>query len=321
MSMIEDGKTYQITSLCSATAKRRLNLYSAGTASDGMNVVLYTPDNTKEQQWLLKDSRLYTRTNPSYCLDRYNLKSSSFHDNADIYRASTKEDLNQKVSIVASGEGYRVQLTGQPLYLTAQSDNNGTSSGKRATSPGNVYWAGPRGDNTQLWSFAEIGAKTADNSASTEKVPSGQATLFPTASFYTTSNNPLFPAYLGECTWYCIGRAHQVMGTKNLPTSNAKTWYSVAQGRGFRLTGPNDNPVPKSIAVWGKGDYGHVAFVEAVIGSNVYFSEANWYAAGDPRLSNKKVEPPPYGTDGQIKSASIAQFKARYAPFIGCILL
>ena len=30
---------------------RRLNLYSSGTAANGMNVVLYTNDNTNEQKW------------------------------------------------------------------------------------------------------------------------------------------------------------------------------------------------------------------------------------------------------------------------------
>ncbi len=148
-----------------------------------------------------------------------------------------------------------------------------------------------------------------------------QVTSFPAASFYNPANNPLYPNFVGECTWYCIGRAHEVKGIKRLPTSNAKKWYTTAPTMGYKVTKPEDALVAPAIAVWARGLYGHVAFIEAVKDNMVYFSEANWYAPKDPRLSNKKVEPKPNGTDGMLKSATVEGFKARYAPFAGCIVL
>ena len=318
MSKIQNNKTYHITSRYSPAAKRRLNLYSAGNTADAMNVVLYTPDSTKEQKWLFLDSRLYIQTNLQYCLDRYNLPTSSSHNNADIYKASAKEDINQMVEIVPSGGCYKIKLLGQEIYLTAQSDVNGSSAGKTVTASGNVYWSAPVSGNQQLWDFEEVQAAS---DSQTKPPLSGQATVFPAASFYNAANNPLCSAYVGECTWYCLGRAHEAKGVRGLPISNAKKWYDQAKSAGFKVTTSSDDPIADSIAVWTKGTYGHVAFVESVRNGIVYFSEANWYASGDPRLSNKAVKTPPTGTDGQIKSASIASFKARYAPFAGCILL
>ena len=49
MSLPQQGRTYRFK--CAASSTRRLNLYSSGTAADGMNVVLYDPDETNEQKW------------------------------------------------------------------------------------------------------------------------------------------------------------------------------------------------------------------------------------------------------------------------------
>lgn len=47
-SVISANKTYHIMNARATT--RRLNLYSSGSASNGMNVVLYTNDTSNEQK-------------------------------------------------------------------------------------------------------------------------------------------------------------------------------------------------------------------------------------------------------------------------------
>jgi surface antigen len=137
------------------------------------------------------------------------------------------------------------------------------------------------------------------------------ATTF-TSSYYS-SGSPFYPDYVGECTWYCWGRAKEYKNTITLPTSGAGAWYG--QTSFTKLA----DPVKNSIACWSTG---HVAYVEAVVSGTVYFSEANWYTDG--RKGNGQYETPytnPVGTDGVIQSASIAAFKARKSGYQGCIKL
>lgn len=91
---------------------------------------------------------------------------------------------------------------------------------------------------------------------------------------YTSPVNKFASANLyGQCTWYCWGRAYELIG-KALPVNgNAKDWYSEAASAGYSV---GSTPRENSIAVWDKGTYGHVAYVEAVNGSNVTISESNW---------------------------------------------
>lgn len=140
------------------------------------------------------------------------------------------------------------------------------------------------------------------------------ATSFPAGPFF--NDNPLAAGYTGECTWYCWGRAREKTNINNLPTANAGSWYSSASSDFYKTTSTQD-PVTDSIACYS----GHVVYVEEVCNGIVYFSEANWYSVGDSRRSNGQYEVPPYGTDGQIKSASISSFKNRSSGYQGCIVL
>ena len=81
---------------------------------------------------------------------------------------------------------------------------------------------------------------------------------------------------LPNCTGYCYGRYMESRGITscNLPTCNAKDWYSVAQNRGFNCS---QTPTVGSIAVFGGTQYGHVAFVEGIdANGNLLVSESNW---------------------------------------------
>lgn len=98
-------------------------------------------------------------------------------------------------------------------------------------------------------------------------------------SEYSTTLNP-FSAYAYSnvgCTWYAWGRAYEVLGV-NLPVlGNAVTWYDTLAQKGYAV---GSQPKANSIVVWRDSGAGHVAFVEAVDGSNVYYTEGGWTGNG-----------------------------------------
>ena len=166
---IETNKTYKIRSAISST--RMLNLYSSGTAANGMNVVLYTSDDSNEQKWLFDGDRLRPKTDITFCLDRYT--ASTYLDNADIWKASAKDAAAQKIKLEAHGIYYYILLQtkvdGKDYYLTASNNTNGnaTAVGKQAGADGNVYWAeqlNGGGDYHQLWFFTEASDKWSQHS-------------------------------------------------------------------------------------------------------------------------------------------------------------
>lgn len=71
----------------------------------------------------------------------------------------------------------------------------------------------------------------------------------------------------GQCTWYVASR-------RSVPPywGNAAQWLASARADGWQ-TGPT--PVVGAIAWTAMGPYGHVAFVEAVQGSQVLIAEMN----------------------------------------------
>lgn len=146
------------------------------------------------------------------------------------------------------------------------------------------------------------------------------ATEFPSKSFYS-STNPFYALgkdYVGECTWYAWGRAHEVTGETGLPNSSAGKWYQKASG--FTKYGPTATPVAPGI-----GCFSHyVVFIESVSNGNVTFSEANYYS--DSRLSNGKIETEntsTKGTDGVLKTLAVKDFLERSGggSYQGCIAL
>ena len=162
---IESNKTYKIRSAISST--RMLNLYSSGTAANGMNVVLYTSDDSNEQKWLFDGDRLLPKTDITFCLDRYT--ASTYLDNADIWKASAKDAAAQKIKLEAHGIYYYILLQtkvgGKDYCLTASNNTNGnaTATGKQAGADGNVYWEeqlNGGGDYHQLWFFTEDSASS-----------------------------------------------------------------------------------------------------------------------------------------------------------------
>lgn len=81
--------------------------------------------------------------------------------------------------------------------------------------------------------------------------------------------------YSGQCTWYCWGRAFEKTGIKLNTVNNANTWLSRLNTAGTRAVWDSSAPRKDSIAVKTSGTWGHVMYIEDIIGDSVYYTEAN----------------------------------------------
>lgn len=112
---------------------------------------------------------------------------------------------------------------------------------------------------------------------------------------YTSKVNPFVKSgFGGQCTSFAWGRTYEKLGIK-LPAkkykgkgtdgltkgdsydsfrNNAYTWWYINKALSIYPYG--SAPKANSIAVWSGEGTGHVAFVESVSGSYVYFNEANF---------------------------------------------
>ncbi len=122
---------------------------------------------------------------------------------------------------------------------------------------------------------------------------------------YNSSNYNKFTP--GQCTWHCYGRAREAAGKTivfSVATGNdAGKWYDRITNYTRKSTFA---VADHSIAVWA----GHVAYVEAVSGNNIYFTEANY--PWDDALS---------ADDGVVKVLSKSNFENHCSGFIGYVHL
>lgn len=104
-----------------------------------------------------------------------------------------------------------------------------------------------------------------------------------TSGAYNGNNIFTESGYKGQCTWFAYGRAEEKLGI-NLPNEfygNAiDWWYANLKDHVYNY---GTEPKPNSIVVWygGPRGYGHVAFVEDVIGDTVFFNEGNFQVRGN----------------------------------------
>lgn len=92
---------------------------------------------------------------------------------------------------------------------------------------------------------------------------------------------PINQASRGQCVWYTQGRAYEKTGVKIGARGDGKDVYANCKAAEFQVS---EYPKSNSIACFSGGTYGHVKFVEYVIGNKVYYTEANSNA--DNRISN-----------------------------------
>jgi surface antigen len=124
---------------------------------------------------------------------------------------------------------------------------------------------------------------------------------------YAASLNP-FPT--GSSAWFAWGRAKEKLGTELQYTGDPKTWYGDPSGA---LLTHSMEPTADSLAIWFKGAYGHVAYVESVEGTTVVLDEADWYNA----VPGGK----PTGYVGRTESVSATDMVSRYGVLLGYIYL
>lgn len=89
---------------------------------------------------------------------------------------------------------------------------------------------------------------------------------------YPKEEESLFGGKIINCTWYAWQQAKDRMGVELPFWTYVQTWYSKAQKAGYSV---GKEPKPNSIMVWdyGEGFGGHVAYVTAVNGKNVSYTE------------------------------------------------
>lgn len=85
-------------------------------------------------------------------------------------------------------------------------------------------------------------------------------------------NPPLNTASRGQCVWYTQGRANEKKGVYIGARGNGKDVYESCKKDGYQVS---KYPKANSIACYNGGTYGHVRYVEYVIGNTVYYTESN----------------------------------------------
>ncbi len=85
-------------------------------------------------------------------------------------------------------------------------------------------------------------------------------------------NPPLNTASRGQCVWYTQGRANEKKGVYIGARGNGKDVYESCKKDGYQVS---KYPKANSIACYNGGTYGHVRYVEYVIGDTVYYTESN----------------------------------------------
>ncbi len=124
-------------------------------------------------------------------------------------------------------------------------------------------------------------------------------------------NYPKGTSYIGECVWYVRGRASEKLGVNTGITGNGCQWYAGAKARGISTGWSVKSNSIACFRATKTNSYGHVIFVEEVIGNNVYYTEANVQKPySDGKISS---------LDGVLKVKSISAFTS--GSYQGCIYL
>ncbi len=90
------------------------------------------------------------------------------------------------------------------------------------------------------------------------------------------NKRPSAHSVLPNCVGYAYGRYLEYHGLQsaNLPTCNAKDWYSTAKKNGFAC---GKTPTVGAVACFKGTQYGHVAFVEKIEkNGDLVLTESNW---------------------------------------------
>lgn len=170
-------------------------------------------------------------------------------------------------------------------------NDDGTISSSWAKSVGSImknFYQTAKGVN-----FSSSGNSSQTNTAPLQNSSTGEISA---GKKIANTNNYNNSAAKGQCVWYVRGRAAEKLGKDTGSIGNAnEMWYNAKSDA--KVSAKAENIKPNMIVSYDKGTssagqkYGHVIYIEAVVGDTVYYTEG-----GSGYHKN--------GTDGVVKTAT-----------------
>lgn len=230
-----------------------------------------------------------TNSNPAGNAKTFPQMSEGAYEFANSYINTYYNGYGAK-SIYSAGTGNNPSGKGYAY------NDNGTISSSWASDVGSImgkFYNTAKGVKTSS-STSVPSSKSTQGSAVSNTVLTTQGSLkvgSRIANTATYSNS----AAKGQCVWYVRGRAQEKLGVKTNSMGNAnEMWYNAGKAK---VSASVDNIKPNMIVSYKYGTteggkkYGHVIYIEDVVGDTVYYTEG-----GSGYYKN--------GTDGVVKTAT-----------------
>lgn len=296
--------------------------FDYGKLKNGTSVRVWPKDNSQEQLWTIDKIsgttyRILTHKSTQYSLDIYRGTSSlKAGQKADIWKAGA-DSCAQNVTFYLCDDGsFIIRMAQNPnLALSAPKAKERVVLAKFNSSSKSQKWyvKDANGNNINITSSQ---SKPSASNNNWDKLAGTTVAFIKTDSSYTKwygspENVSANGGYIGECTWYALGRFYEVNGIKLTKAPHAKKWLKTyANSDSVTVLYGAGKIVPKSIAVDTAGTYGHVMFIEHVTYSQngspeyVYFTECNF--DGNSRYNA--------GKDCILKKLPYKQFVSQRGP-------
>lgn len=220
-----------------------------------------------------------TNKNPSKNAHNYSQMSAGASQFANEYMNTYYNKYGAK-SIYSAGTGNNPGKKGYAY------NNDGSINTSWATNIGSIM--------KKLYNTAKSVSATNGSGNAAQSQRGSDSSLVGKRIANTASYNN--SAAKGQCVWYVRGRASEKLGKTVGALGNAnQMWYNAKDSA--KLSATKDNIKPNTIVSYSKGvtsagqKYGHVIFIEDVVGDTVYYTEG-----GSSYYKN--------GTDGVVKTAT-----------------
>lgn len=223
-----------------------------------------------------------TNDNPAGNAVSFSQMATGAQEFADSFMKTYYNGYGAK-TISSAGTGNNPSGKGYAYY------NNGTINSNWATSVGSIM-------NT-FYQTAKSTQTSGGNTTPKATGKSGGGSYgYSIGTRIANTSNYNNDAAKGQCVWYVRGRAAEKLGVDTGAIGNANQMYYNAKASA-KVPATKENIKPNMIVSYNKGTstagqtYGHVIFIEDVVGDTVYYTEG-----GSGYYKN--------GTDGVIKTAS-----------------
>lgn len=296
--------------------------FDYGKLKNGTSVRVWPKDGSTEQLWSIDKVgdatyRIVTYKSNKYSLDIYRGTSSlKAGQKADIWKAGT-DPYAQNVTFYLCDDGsFIIRMAQNPnLALSAAKAKERVTLAKFNSSNKSQKWFIKDAKGNKINIISSQSTPSTSNNNWDALVGSTVASIKNNSSYTKWYGSPdnvsAKGGYIGECTWYALGRFYEVTGI-NLPSApHAKKWLNEYKNIDtVTVLYGASSIVPKSVAVDTAGTYGHVIFIEHVTYSKngspeyVYFTECNFDG-------NSKYNA---GKDCVLKKMTYKQFVANRGP-------